>query len=983
MVAPTRLLAFLTAVLLAAWTNGCATSEPEAPVDTGPADLDAQIPDQPDLTDFDLAPDATCEDECTPEGSRRCFEDTPDMYQVCEIGEDGCRHWSLPRSCPGGQSCSAGVCSSVCQSDPGCLDTDSFRCTDIDSIQRCEERAADCYQFGTAQDCPQYMTCDDIDGCICDNDCSQAGDTRCLTDTQEQICQQTSGGCLVWSTPRTCSGGGACTSGACQDQCVSDPGCTEEGVAACYSLDQVVTCTEVETGCFRWGVPEDCPGSLLCYEGNCEVTCTSDAGCTEAGLIGCWGDGHQRVCQEVETGCFKWGEPIACPQHQACASGTGCGCDDHCTLGDSACIPESDRPLLQECAEDAAGCLYWSYRFCDGGQICDGGECLDLCLSDPGCTAVGITQCYSSNSVRTCLEVEEDCLQWGTPVNCPEHQSCQGTSCQCIQATGCTSADTRRCDDATHYSICQQDDAGCLYWSASTECPPEQTCATETGVCSSSCTSDPGCTAAGLLRCNDLGQVQQCQQVKPGCLKWGTPADCPEHQICSGSAGCLCDDACDAPLAAYCSLSGLLMTCTEDDNGCLYYEPSSCPEDQLCVFDECTVVHSPVVQCGQVQFNVVDRDHTQVFVAGSFNDWSTTALPLTLDQGLWSATESFDLPGVYEYKLIIDGIWVLDPLNPDTTGSGYYTNNLVQVAVIQDCSTSDATRCASGGALEQCTDVSGCLTWLLADPPCTADNTYCAANSCHTITSPVVTETQVTFTVRDKGYTGLDIAGTFTDPAWGVFIPLTSAENHWSATIQRASYPGLTPGDHEYKYRTSTNIWFFDPSNPNTVSDGLGSLNSILTIGCVSECPEPDATRCDSETSYSSCQQADDGCTYWSSPTACASSPQRYCLTDSCLLFPLVDHTAHTVTFYYPYNDQARARVRGTFTDTDWSEEGAVEMSHSGNYWVGVLDTTSLAAGEYWYKYCVNNCADLEWFSDPYNNNCQTTGDHNCPFTVE
>ncbi len=50
-------------------------------------------------------------------------------------------------------------------------------------------------------------------------------------------------------------------------------------------------------------------------------------------------------------------------------------------------------------------------------------------------------------------------------------------------------------------------------------------------------------------------------------------------------------------------------------------------------------------------------DAGTVFIAGCFNDWSTTSHPMTKSEtGEW--TVSLDLPpGTYEYKFIVDGQW--------------------------------------------------------------------------------------------------------------------------------------------------------------------------------------------------------------------------------------------------------------------------------------------------------------------------------------
>jgi len=70
-----------------------------------------------------------------------------------------------------------------------------------------------------------------------------------------------------------------------------------------------------------------------------------------------------------------------------------------------------------------------------------------------------------------------------------------------------------------------------------------------------------------------------------------------------------------------------------------------------------------------------------VCVAGSFNDWSPDATPLLkIDNDSW-AVELALPPGRYEYRLVVDGIWLHDPnaaeLIPNPYGS---LNSLLVVA---------------------------------------------------------------------------------------------------------------------------------------------------------------------------------------------------------------------------------------------------------------------------------------------------------------
>ena len=54
-----------------------------------------------------------------------------------------------------------------------------------------------------------------------------------------------------------------------------------------------------------------------------------------------------------------------------------------------------------------------------------------------------------------------------------------------------------------------------------------------------------------------------------------------------------------------------------------------------------------------------------VFLAGSFNDWDPTRMPMErLGDGSWEA--ELDLaPGRYEYKFIVDGAWCCEPGRAD------------------------------------------------------------------------------------------------------------------------------------------------------------------------------------------------------------------------------------------------------------------------------------------------------------------------------
>jgi 1,4-alpha-glucan branching enzyme len=69
-------------------------------------------------------------------------------------------------------------------------------------------------------------------------------------------------------------------------------------------------------------------------------------------------------------------------------------------------------------------------------------------------------------------------------------------------------------------------------------------------------------------------------------------------------------------------------------------------------------VRQPVV------FRIVAPEATAVFVTGSFNAWRTVEHRLERKaNGIWETTVPI-APGRYEYKFVVDSVWVHDMTNP-------------------------------------------------------------------------------------------------------------------------------------------------------------------------------------------------------------------------------------------------------------------------------------------------------------------------------
>jgi 1,4-alpha-glucan branching enzyme len=83
-----------------------------------------------------------------------------------------------------------------------------------------------------------------------------------------------------------------------------------------------------------------------------------------------------------------------------------------------------------------------------------------------------------------------------------------------------------------------------------------------------------------------------------------------------------------------------------------------------------------------VTFSYKSFEAKQVILAGDFNNWNLKQHPMKKDckelqwRGTWEKT--LMLPeGKYEYKFLVDGEWVIDPQNTQTTHNNFGTQNSI------------------------------------------------------------------------------------------------------------------------------------------------------------------------------------------------------------------------------------------------------------------------------------------------------------------
>ena len=80
----------------------------------------------------------------------------------------------------------------------------------------------------------------------------------------------------------------------------------------------------------------------------------------------------------------------------------------------------------------------------------------------------------------------------------------------------------------------------------------------------------------------------------------------------------------------------------------------------------------------RVLFDVHLGGAREVYLAGTFNDWQPTTLPMVhTGAGRWEK-ELLLAPGRYEYLLVADGRWLEDPACPDRVANPFGGSNCVR-----------------------------------------------------------------------------------------------------------------------------------------------------------------------------------------------------------------------------------------------------------------------------------------------------------------
>ena len=81
----------------------------------------------------------------------------------------------------------------------------------------------------------------------------------------------------------------------------------------------------------------------------------------------------------------------------------------------------------------------------------------------------------------------------------------------------------------------------------------------------------------------------------------------------------------------------------------------------------------------KVPFEFAAPDAREVYLAGDFNNWDTSASLMKKDKkGVWKATVSLK-PGRYEYRFLVDGNWENDPSCAGCVPNEFGSKNCVRI----------------------------------------------------------------------------------------------------------------------------------------------------------------------------------------------------------------------------------------------------------------------------------------------------------------
>lgn len=314
------------------------------------------------------------------------------------------------------------------------------------------------------------------------------------------------------------------------------------------------------------------------------------------------------------------------------------------------------------------------------------------------------------------------------------------------------------------------------------------------------------------------------------------------------------------------------------------------------------------VENGKVVFTFQWEGAKVVYLAGNFNNWSPTALPMKeVEPGLWRAELELE-PGTYQYKYVIDGTtWKEDPNAPGYVDDGFGGYNGIFTLVEKD------------GEL-----------FIVASQKKGEEKKY--------EPNP---EREDTIFVED----GVVVIRYYNPDA--EFVTIAGNFNNWNAEeiemypVEDSWWEGvleLEPGIYEYKFVVNGEEWVTDPNAFAFVDDGFGGKNGVFEV-----------YEENGELKVKSPVEEEESVAEEKEPVVQEKTLEEGLSVED-----------GYVVFVVKKPEASEAYVAGNFNN--WSTT-ANPMERKGDLWVAKIQ---LSPGTYQYKYVFTIAGSQVWQEDPY-----------------
>ncbi|MGB4756021.1 MAG: hypothetical protein WBH69_08215, partial [Fervidobacterium sp.] len=238
------------------------------------------------------------------------------------------------------------------------------------------------------------------------------------------------------------------------------------------------------------------------------------------------------------------------------------------------------------------------------------------------------------------------------------------------------------------------------------------------------------------------------------------------------------------------------------------YEPNSARKDTIYVDQD-----------GYVVIRLY-TDAKRVFIAGTFNNWNEKDTEAYfVEDGIWEAVLELN-PGIYEYKFLVDGNWVIDPNAFAYVDDGFGGKNGAFEVYEENGGLKVRAPISKGAVQLQAKSVETQKAESVVEPKKEI------AKVEGTKPGVSIVDGKVVFAVKNDRAQEAYVAGTFN--SWNATgLKMQLVDGYWTASLQ------LSPGTYEYKYVFvigGNQVWQEDQNAPSYKPDGYGGKNGVFKV---------------------------------------------------------------------------------------------------------------------------------------------------------